>query len=51
LENVEDMYLRHVDNQRETYSLADFNQQVSKTMSEVEENINNKIDEIKSFFW
>jgi len=51
LENVEDMYLRHVDNQRETYSLADFNQQVSKTMSEVEENVNNKIDEIKAFFW
>lgn len=51
LENVEDMYLRHVDNQKETYSLADFNQQVSKTMTEVEESINNKFEEIKSFFW
>jgi hypothetical protein len=51
LENVEDMYLRHVDNQRETYSLADFNQQLSKTMSDVEESINNKLDEFKSYFW
>merc|ERR1719454_18329 len=29
LENVEDMYLRHIDNQKETYSLADFNQRIS----------------------
>lgn len=51
LENVEDMYLRHVDNQRETYSLADFNQQLSKTMSDAEESINSKMDEFKSYFW
>lgn len=51
LENVEDMYLRHVDNQRETYSLADFNQQLTKTMTDVEENMNNKLEELKSYFW
>lgn len=51
LENVEDMYLRHVDNQRETYSLADFNQQLTKTMTDVEESINNKLEEFKSYFW
>lgn len=50
LENVEDMYLRHIDNQKETYSLADFNQRVSRTFSEIEESINNQFDSIKSFF-
>lgn len=50
LENVEDMYLRHIDNQKETYSLADFNQRVSRTFSDIEESINNQLDSIKSFF-
>jgi len=50
LENVEDMYLRHIDNQKETYSLADFNQRVTRTFSDLEESINTQLDSIKSYF-
>ncbi|CAJ1422946.1 unnamed protein product [Effrenium voratum] len=50
LENVEDMYVRHMDNQKDTYSLADFNQRVSRTFSEIEESLNSQLDSIKSFF-
>lgn len=44
LENVEDIYLRHVDNQRETalpfsVSLADMNDKISRAASDVEDTI------------
>ncbi|CAE7781936.1 PRAF1, partial [Symbiodinium microadriaticum] len=51
LENVEDMYLRHIDNQKDTYSLADFNQTVSRTFSDLEESLNTQLDSIKSYFF
>eukprot|EP00931_Biecheleriopsis_adriatica_P079014 TRINITY_DN5242_c0_g1_i1.p1 TRINITY_DN5242_c0_g1~~TRINITY_DN5242_c0_g1_i1.p1 ORF type:complete len:712 (-),score=215.57 TRINITY_DN5242_c0_g1_i1:264-2336(-) len=51
LENVEDMYLRHIDNQKETYSLADFNHKISRTFSEIEDGFNQQLDSIKSLFW
>jgi len=50
LENVEDMYLRHIDNQKETYSLADFNQTVSAKVKEFEENWSSQLDAIKGWF-
>merc|ERR1712060_995068 len=42
LENVEDMYLRHVDNQRDTtnafsVSMADINTSISRTFSDIDE--------------
>merc|ERR1712113_1174370 len=42
LENVEDMYLRHIDNQKDTatpfsVSVADMNQKLSRAASDVEE--------------
>jgi len=51
LENVEDMYLRHIDNQKDTYSLADFNQRVSRTFSDLEESLNTQLDSFKSYFF
>merc|ERR1712176_1365220 len=49
LENVEDMYLRHIDNQRDTatplsVSVADLNQRLTRAASDVEENFNKKIE-------
>merc|ERR1712061_400489 len=44
LENVEDMYLRHVDNQRDTatpfsVSLQDMNQRLTRAASDIEETV------------
>merc|ERR1711988_1244947 len=55
LENVEDMYLRHVDNQRDTatpfsVSLADMNEKLTRAASEVEETISQKFSEVRSWF-
>jgi len=55
LENVEDMYLRHIDNQRDTatpisVSIADLNQRLSRTASDLEESFSKKIDEMRSWF-
>merc|ERR1719277_2944648 len=55
LENVEDMYLRHIDNQKETVtafsvSIADMNQRLTRAASDVEETLNNKISEMKRWF-
>jgi len=55
LENVEDMYLRHVDNQKDTVtpfsvSMADMNQRISRAASDVEETIGKTFDEIKGWF-
>merc|ERR1712228_234607 len=40
LENVEDMYLRHIDIQRDTtnsFSMADINTSISRTFSDIDE--------------
>lgn len=55
LENVEDMYLRHIDNQRDTATpfsvgLADMNQRLSRAASDIEESLSRKIDELRSWF-
>merc|ERR1711972_644187 len=55
LENVEDMYLRHIDNQRDTatpmsISMADLNSRLSRAASDVEQTFSNKIDELKGWF-
>mmetsp|Transcript_19584 Transcript_19584/g.45517 ORF Transcript_19584/g.45517 Transcript_19584/m.45517 type:complete len:777 (-) Transcript_19584:177-2507(-) len=53
LENVEDMYLRHVDNQKDTsyaFKLADMNQMVSRTYSDLEETFNKKYEEMRSWW-
>merc|ERR1712124_127253 len=55
LENVEDMYLRHIDNQRDTatplsVSIADLNQRLTRTASDVEEAFNKHMDGIRSWF-
>eukprot|EP00932_Pfiesteria_piscicida_P018924 SRR837773.5765.p1 GENE.SRR837773.5765~~SRR837773.5765.p1 ORF type:complete len:171 (-),score=62.77 SRR837773.5765:227-739(-) len=55
LENVEDMYLRHIDNQRDTatpfsVSMADMNQRISRVASDIEEAFSTKIDELRSWF-
>jgi hypothetical protein len=55
LENVEDMYLRHVDNQKDTttpfsVSMADINHSISRTFSEVEESIESTKDMVRSWF-
>jgi hypothetical protein len=55
LENVEDMYLRHVDNQKDTttpfsVSMADINHSISRTFSEVEDSIESTKDMVRSWF-
>merc|ERR1712113_432950 len=55
LENVEDMYLRHIDNQRDTatplsVSIADMNQRISRAVSDIEETFSKKIDELRGWF-
>merc|ERR1712217_540257 len=55
LENVEDMYLRHIDNQRDTatpmsISMADLNTRLSRAASDVEQTLSSKIDEMRSWF-
>lgn len=55
LENVEDMYLRHLDNQKETastfsVSMAEINMKVSRTATEVEETLSRKFSDIKALF-
>jgi len=55
LENVEDMYLRHVDNQKDTVtpfsvSMADMNQRISRAASDVEDTIGKTFDEVKGWF-
>merc|ERR1711972_500831 len=51
LENVEDMYLRHIDNQKDTatpltVSIADLNQRLTKATSDFEEQFSKKLDEM-----
>merc|ERR1711912_40822 len=53
LENVEDMYLRHLDNQKETAStfsasMAEINMKVSRTAAEVEESLSRKFQDFKA---
>jgi len=55
LENVEDMYLRHIDNQRETatpfsVSLAEVNSRIWRATSDVEEALTKKVEEVRSWF-
>merc|ERR1712232_750709 len=55
LENVEDMYLRHVENQRDTtspfaVSMADMNSRISRAASDVEQTMSKKIAEMRSWF-
>merc|ERR1711972_218698 len=55
LENVEDMYLRHIDNQKDTatpfsVSVADMNQKLSRAVSDVEETFSNKLNELRGWF-
>lgn len=55
LENVEDMYLRHIDNQRDTatafsVSIADMNQRLTRAASDVEDAISKKFDEVRHWF-
>merc|ERR1712151_458600 len=55
LENVEDMYLRHIDNQKETVtpfsvSMADVNRRLSEVSSEVEQTIGKTFDDMKGWF-
>merc|ERR1712113_252417 len=55
LENVEDMYLRHIDNQRDTatpfsVSLQDMNQRLTRAASDIEETFSKKIDELRGWF-
>jgi len=55
LENVEDMYLRHVDNQKDTVtpfsvSMAEMNQRISRAASDVEETIGKTFEDVKGWF-
>jgi len=55
LENVEDMYLRHIDNQKDTatpfsVSMADMNQRLSRAASDVEETFSKSFQEIRGWF-
>jgi len=55
LENVEDMYLRHIDNQRDTatplsVTMADMNQRITRAASDIEETLSKKIDEMRGWF-
>eukprot|EP00927_Polykrikos_kofoidii_P027215 TRINITY_DN24027_c0_g1_i1.p1 TRINITY_DN24027_c0_g1~~TRINITY_DN24027_c0_g1_i1.p1 ORF type:complete len:797 (+),score=206.68 TRINITY_DN24027_c0_g1_i1:93-2393(+) len=55
LENVEDMYLRHVDNQKETktpfpVSVAEMNQRITRTASDIEEAFSKGIEDMKNWF-
>jgi len=55
LENVEDMYLRHVDNQRDTttpfsISIADMNQRISRSFSDIEESLSKQKEAVRSWF-
>jgi hypothetical protein len=55
LENVEDMYLRHIDNQKETttpfsVSLADMNVSMANKASEVQDQITAKIQDLRGWF-
>merc|ERR1711972_1168678 len=55
LENVEDMYLRHIDNQRDTthsfsVSMADINHGLSRTFSDVEESFSSTKEMVRSWF-
>merc|ERR1711937_440608 len=54
LENVEDMYLRHIDNSKDTVtpfsvSMADLNSTISRAMSEMEDTFSRKISELTSW--
>lgn len=55
LENVEDMYLRHVDNQKDTatpfsVSMADMNQRLTRMSSDAADMFSSKVDEMKRWF-
>jgi len=55
LENVEDMYLRHVENERDTtspfqVSVAEMNSKISRAASDVEQVVSAKISEIRGWF-
>ncbi|CAK0868607.1 unnamed protein product [Prorocentrum cordatum] len=55
LENVEDMYLRHIDNEKEivtpfSISMADVNRRLSEVSSEVEETMRTKLQELNRWF-
>lgn len=55
LENVEDMYLRHIDNQRDTatplsVTMADMNQRLSRAASDIEETFSKTLDGMRGWF-
>merc|ERR1712228_797552 len=53
LENVEDMYLRHIDNQGDTtmaFSVSDIGNRISRTFSDLDESISSTKDMVKSWF-
>lgn len=55
LENVEDMYMRHIDNQRDTattfsVSIAELNTRISEAASEMEQSLSQQFESFKSFF-
>jgi hypothetical protein len=55
LENVEDMYLRHIDNQKDTVtpfsvSMADVNRKLSEAATEVEDTVRQRMQELSSWF-
>merc|ERR1711970_1289416 len=55
LENVEDMYLRHVENQRDTtspfaVSIADMNTNLFRAASEIEQTVSRKISDMRRWF-
>jgi len=53
LENVEDMYLRHQENARETtmpFSMADMSTTITRGISEIDQSIQAKVEEISAWF-
>eukprot|EP00928_Gymnodinium_smaydae_P030155 TRINITY_DN2248_c1_g1_i1.p1 TRINITY_DN2248_c1_g1~~TRINITY_DN2248_c1_g1_i1.p1 ORF type:complete len:670 (-),score=211.36 TRINITY_DN2248_c1_g1_i1:104-2113(-) len=55
LENVEDMYLRHMDNQKDSttsisVAMAEMNSRISRSASELDDLLCRKIDEVWSWF-
>jgi len=55
LENVEDMYLRHIDNMKDTVtpfsiSVADMNSRIAQARADMEETVDAAIDEVKRWF-
>jgi len=55
LENVEDMYLRHIDNQRDTttpfsVSMADLNSKLSRSISDMQDSVDSQLTTMRTWF-